>query len=88
MSSNDERASVDFIMGSLHRLAMQVIEIPRDQREEKYAEIRQMFVEDARNTIERMNAISAAEFADMYMGFLRDVVRIIETSGGAGGGTA
>jgi hypothetical protein len=80
------KRNLDAIMGSLQRMAMQVLEAPKEDREKVYEEIREDFAETWRAHGAAFNV--GPDFIEQYMIHLRALVSIIERGGGAAGGTA
>jgi hypothetical protein len=73
---------LDALMDSLQRMAMKVIEAPTSEREAVYELMEESLVETAQEL--RMDD----GLREQYMTWLRAMVSIIESGGGAPGGTA
>lgn len=78
--------SADVVLKAVERRAMEIVALPEDEREARHSLIREVY---------RNSAISlgrteqqANEIADKVVEFTRDLVVIIERSGGASGGQA
>jgi division protein CdvB (Snf7/Vps24/ESCRT-III family) len=78
----EKKRALDEIEASLHRMAMKVLEAPASEREAVYETMRQS-LKDAAGV-----APVDKGFEEQYMTWLRALVRIIESGGGAKGGTA
>jgi hypothetical protein len=78
----EKKQVLDAIEGSLHRMAMKVLEAPISEREDIYESMRQSLKETQR-TIPVDDG-----FVEQYMTWLRALVSIIERGGGAKGGRA
>jgi hypothetical protein len=74
------------MMASLQRVAMQMLELPKAERENVFNGYREGFAKDA--AAAGLDPKAALEFGDKYMEFLRTLVKIIEASGGGAGGRA
>jgi hypothetical protein len=80
--TSDRKRALEAIEGSLHRMAMKVLETPPSEREAVYEIMRQSWKE-------AVAEIPVDEgFEEQYMTWLRALVRIIESGGGAKGGKA
>ena len=78
----EQKQALDAIEGSLHRMAMKVVEAPTSEREAIYESMRQSLKET-------QQAIPVDDgFLEQYMTWLRALVSIIERGGGAKGGRA
>ena len=82
--SSEERA--DKLLGQLHQWAMEAVETPRPAREGFIAEIADRYYDDAIKN--GLSDSQAGEWRDSVADWLRSLVEVIETSGGAGGGHA
>jgi hypothetical protein len=83
----DERESrAERLLGQLHRWAMEAIELPRDEREEFIVEVATRYHDDAIKN--GLAPAQAEEWRSNIDDWLRSLVEVIETSGGAGGGHA
>jgi hypothetical protein len=69
---------------SLHRMALQVLESPRSEREAVY-EVMRASLADARRAL-NLGDKEMPDFEENYMTWLRALVAMIERSGGAQGG--
>jgi hypothetical protein len=78
------KRNLDVVMGSLQRMAMQVLEAPKEDREKVYEDIRENFAETWRSHGATFNI--GPDFVEQYMIHLRELVSIIER--GAAGGSA
>jgi hypothetical protein len=78
----EKKRALEAIEGSLHRMAMRVLEEPESEREAVYEILRQSLKETA--------SVVPADpgFEEQYMIWLRALVRSIESGGGAKGGRA
>ena len=82
--SSEERA--ERLLGQLHQWAMETVELPREAREAFVLEVAERYYEDAlRNGL---GASRAEAWRENIGEWLRALVEVIETSGGAGGGHA
>jgi len=80
------RKAFEAIEGFLHRMAMQVLEAPRSEREAVYEIVRESLSETRREL--NLADTEMADFEENFMSWLRALVSIIERSGGGQGGTA
>lgn len=78
----DKQRTLDAIQGSLHRMALKLLEAPASERETVYEIMRESFKETA-----KVASIDQG-FEEQYMIWLRALVDMIERSGGAKGGAA
>jgi hypothetical protein len=78
----EKQRALDALLGSLQRMAMKVIETPKSEREAVY-KIMEESLEETAKEVE-----VSEDFREQYMTWLRAMVRIIESGGGAKGGTA
>jgi hypothetical protein len=78
----EKKRALEAIEGSLHRMAMRVLEAPESERDAVYEIMRQSLKNSAREI-----PVDPG-FEEQYMIWLRALVRIIESGGGAKGGTA
>ena len=82
--SDDERA--ERLLAQLHQWAMEAVELPRPTRGAFIENVAAKYEEDAiQNGLSRSQA---EEWRDSVAEWLRSLVDVIETSGGAGGGHA
>jgi hypothetical protein len=82
MIDPEKASALQVIEGSLHRMAMKMLDTPASEREAAYKIMRQ-------NLKEASDAVPIDEgFEDEYMKCLRALVLIIESGGGGKGGTA
>jgi hypothetical protein len=82
--TNEERQALEDSLGAIRRIAMKVIELPKEQREQQYANIRREF----ENSIRKYGAQGEriAKWLDNMMTAIRALVAEIEAGGGARGG--
>jgi hypothetical protein len=80
----EQQKALDATMGSLNRIAMQIVAMPKGDREEQYGIVRRSLIESLPAL--KVDAKAGEEWVEKYMGFLRALVSMIETSGHAGGG--
>ena len=74
------------LLGQLQQWAMQTVELPRGSRDAFIADVAQQYYDDA---VENgLDATQADAWRDSVDEWLRELVNVIETSGGAGGGHA
>jgi hypothetical protein len=78
----EKKRALEAIEGSLHRMAMKVLETPELEREAVYEILHQSLKETAKSV-----PVDPG-FEEQYMIWLRALVQIIEHGGGAKGGTA
>ena len=82
MTDPEKARALQVIEGSLHRMAMKILDTPVSEREATYEIMRQSLKEAT-------DAVPIDEgFEDQYMKWLRALVSIIESGGGGKGGTA
>jgi hypothetical protein len=81
-STPEKKRALDAIEASLHRMAMEVLEAPESEREAVYDTMRQSLKDAA-----ELAPVDKG-FEEQYMIWLRALVRIIESGGGAKGGAA
>ena len=80
--NSEERAQR--LLAQLQQWAIEAVECPRDQREDFIAEVAARYYEDA---VENgLSASQACAWRDSVSEWLRQLVNVIETSGGASGG--
>ena len=84
MTQSEERA--DKLLGQLHQWAMEAVEMPRARREPFIAEVAGHYYEDAIKN--GLSVSQAEEWRESVGDWLRSLVEVIETSGGAAGGHA
>jgi hypothetical protein len=82
----DKQKAFDAVMSSLNRTAMEVVETPKTEREEKYLIVRDELVRAMRDYHIEENKIP--DWVAQYLSFLRSLVAMIESGGGAAGGHA
>jgi hypothetical protein len=80
--SSEERA--ERLLRQLQQWAMEAVERPRDEREHFIAEVAGRYYEDAVKN--GLSASQASAWRDSVGEWLRQLVDVIETSGGATGG--
>jgi hypothetical protein len=78
----EQKQALDAIEGSLHRMAMKIVEAPTSEREGMYASMR----ESLKKTKQAIPVDNG--FLEQYMTWLRALVSMIERGGGAKGGRA
>ena len=79
-------ARAEKLLGQLHQWAMEAMETPRENRESFITEVAAKYYEDAvRNGL---SASQAEEWRKHICEWVRALVEVIETSGGASGGNA
>lgn len=83
-TDSDERA--DKLLGQLHQWAMEAVEMPRAGRAAFIQEVAGRYYEDAVKN--GLSDSQAEEWRDSVSDWLRSLVEVIETSGGATGGHA
>jgi hypothetical protein len=84
MMNGDDR--VEQLLGQLHRWAMLAIEEARDDRDAYIRRVADRYHGDALQN--GLTEAQAEEWRTSVAGWLRELVDVIETSGGAGGGHA
>ena len=84
MSDSEQRA--ERLLGQLHQWAMEAIEMPRTRREAFIVDVAEKYYDDAIKN--GLSASQAEEWRDSIIDWLRSLVEVIETSGGASGGHA
>jgi hypothetical protein len=79
MTDPEKARAIEAIEGSLHRMAMKILDTPESEREAVYEIMRQS-----------LKAVVPVDegFEEQYMIWLRALVSIIESGGGGKGGTA
>jgi len=82
--STEERA--EQLLGQLQQWAMEAVGLPRSRREAFVIEVAEQYYEDALKN--GLGASRAEAWRDSVGEWLRALVDVIETSGGAGGGHA
>ena len=82
--TNDARA--EQLLGQLQQWAMEAVERPRGEREAFIADVAQRYHDDAVKN--GLTASQAEAWRESVCEWLRALVDLIETSGGAGGGRA
>jgi hypothetical protein len=80
--NSDERA--ERLLAQLQQWAMEAVERPRREREEFVQEVGRRYYEDAVKN--GLSASQAEAWRESVSEWLRDLIHVIETSGGAGGG--
>jgi hypothetical protein len=82
-SLDDKRKRIEAVQGFLNRMAMRAVAVPASERDAEFELIRKEFSES-------MSAFSIndKDFEQKFMGWLRDLVAVIEHSGGGKSGTA
>ena len=81
---SEERA--EKLLGQLHQWAMEAIEMPRARREAFIVDVAAKYYDDAIKN--GLSASQAEEWRENIGDWLRSLVEVIETSGGASGGHA
>ena len=82
--SSEERA--ERLLGQLQQWAMEAMDLPRDRREAFVLEVADRYYDDALKN--GLGTSRAEAWRDSVSEWLRALVEVIETSGGAGGGHA
>lgn len=70
------------LLGSVERRAMEIVQLPPEEREARYSEYKRVYAETARE------AGMPADIAEKMDEWVRAMVRIIEAGGGSAGGRA
>ena len=84
--SDDHESRAERLLGQLQHWAMEAVELPRDQREGFIEGVAAQYYDDAlKNGLDTVQAEAWRTNVDEW---LRSLVDVIETSGGAGGGHA
>ena len=78
--------AAELLMGLVNRQAMEIAELPREEREATYRDFRAINYSSAIGAGRTEG--QAQELADNLDKFVREAVRIMEASGGASGGRA
>jgi hypothetical protein len=81
-SSSDARA--EKLLGQLQQWAMEAVDQPRDERDRFIAEVSARYYEDALGN--GLSQAQAEAWQENVRTWLRELVDVIETSGGASGG--
>lgn len=84
MSDSAERA--ERLLGQLQQWAMEALELPRDRRIEFVRDVSRKYYDDAVKN--GLSASQAEEWRRNIDEWLRSLIEVIETSGGASGGHA
>jgi hypothetical protein len=84
VSDSEQRA--ERLLGQLHQWAMEAIELPRDSRPAFVSDVSQLYYDDALKN--GLSATQAEEWRRNIDEWLRSLIDVIETSGGATGGQA
>jgi hypothetical protein len=82
----DKQKAFDAVMSSLNRRAMEIVEIPKTEREQTYLIVRDELMRAMRDCHIEENKIP--DWIEQYLSFLRSLVAMIESGGGASGGRA
>ncbi len=82
--NTDERA--EKLLGQLQQWAMEAVGKPRDERDRFILEVAERYYEDALGN--GLSTDQAAAWQGSVSEWLHELVDVIETSGGAGGGRA
>ena len=82
--SSEDRA--ERLIGQLHQWAMEAIQTPRGQRDSFIAAVAARYYDDALGN--GLDKTQAEDWRRSVEEWLRALVNVIETSGGAGGGNA
>ena len=86
MLADDPDSRAERLLGQLHHWAMEAVELPREEREAFIVDVATRYHDDAiRNGLA---PAQAEEWRANVDDWLRSLVEVIETSGGAGGGHA
>ena len=84
--ADEPESRAERLLGQLHRWAMEAMELPREEREDFIVEVAGRYHDDAlKNGLAPAQAEAWRRNVDEW---LRSLVEVIETSGGAGGGHA
>jgi hypothetical protein len=84
--TDESEGRAERLLGQLHRWAMEAMELPREQREAFIVEVATRYHDDALKN--GLAPTQAEEWRINIDEWLRSLVEVIETSGGAGGGHA
>ena len=80
----DKQKAFDAVMSSLNRRAMEIVETPKSEREQAYFILRDELARAMRDCHIEENKIP--DWVEQYLSFLRSLVAMIESGGGASGG--
>jgi hypothetical protein len=82
----EQKRMLDATLGAVQRIAMKIVELPREQRAAQYAVVRRNFAE----SIDKFGIEGAAadQWLDSTMQGIAALVLEIEAGGGAAGGIA
>ena len=78
------RQTMDMVIQAVQRRAMEIVDLPEDQREGHYLLIREAYSDGARE----LGATDATAMGEKMVEFTRALVKIMEAGGGASGGRA
>ena len=84
--SDEPESRAERLLSQLHRWAMEAMDLPRDKREEFIVDVATRYHDDALKN--GLAPAQAEEWRTNIDEWLRSLVEVIETSGGAGGGHA
>lgn len=85
MTPEQEKA-LDATLGTVQRVAMKIVELSRDRREEAFAIARRNYGEALRKICQNPDDGAPHAWLEKVMEGLRALVAEIESTGGAGGG--
>jgi hypothetical protein len=86
MTLSKEKEAVAATLSTVSQRAMEIVALPADQREARYKIYRQVYIESAME--HGLPCPKAHAWADQMNQWIRTLVKKIEQSGGAAGGTA
>jgi len=78
--------NTDAVVGSIQRRAMEIIELPPDQREARYKVYRQTYIESVME--KGLSREKGEQFAATMEEWTRTLVKLIEAGGATRGGRA
>jgi hypothetical protein len=79
--SQQKKEAVEALMGFINRRAIELLELPPQDRPQRLAVIRESSIASAKHTMSLDDA-RAREWADKVNGFILDAVSLVESSGG------
>jgi hypothetical protein len=86
MTLSKQKEAVAATLSTVSQRAMEIVALPADQREARYKIYRQVYIESAME--HGLPRPKAKAWADQMNQWIRTLVKKIEQSGGAAGGTA
>jgi hypothetical protein len=86
MTLSKQKEAVAATLSTVSQRAMEIVALPADQREARYKIYRQVYIESAME--HGLPRPKAHAWADQMNQWIRTLVKKIEQSGGAAGGTA